>query len=131
MKYLEDFQPARSSLTALDADEIKGLLRHSWSGRTSSLWTERTPSRGQCGVTALVINDHFGGEILKTRAGPSWHFYNRIEGRTLDLTADQFADPIEYLDLPSSREEALMDTTEDQCGELARCFARAVENARR
>ncbi|HYM61134.1 MAG TPA: hypothetical protein VEZ11_09605 [Thermoanaerobaculia bacterium] len=115
----------------LDDDQLKSLLRDSWSGRTSSLWSERNPSRGQCGVTALVINDHFGGEILKTRVGQSWHFYNRIGGRTLDLTSDQFLDPIEYLDLVSSREEALADHTEDQYRELVQSFAEAIANARR
>ena len=41
-------------------------LRRSWSIETSSHWTHDNPASGQCGVTALVVHDKFGGEILKT-----------------------------------------------------------------
>jgi len=41
-------------------------LRRSWSPETSSGWTRDNPASGQCGVTALVVHDKFGGEILKT-----------------------------------------------------------------
>jgi hypothetical protein len=52
-----------------------------------------------------------GGELLKTRVADAWHFYNRIDGRRWDLTVSQFATPIGYDDLPSSRQEALADTS--------------------
>lgn len=108
---------------------IRTRLRESWSIRTSSLWSEDCPARGQCGVTALVVNDHLGGEILRTPIGRSRHFYNRVEGRTLDLTADQFETPIVYLDVLSSREEAFADTDEVQYRELALRFGEAIERA--
>lgn len=108
---------------------IRARLRESWSRRTSSLWSEDNPARGQCGVTALVVNDHLGGEILRTPIGRSWHFYNRVEGRTLDLTAEQFGTPIVYLDVVSSREEAFADTDGDQYRELALRFAEAIDRA--
>ncbi len=114
-----------------DAAGIDALLRECWSRRTSSLWSAETQSRGQCGVTALVLQDHFGGDILKTRVGPSWHFYNRIGGRRLDATADQFSAPVEYLDLISSREEAFADTNQAQYDELSRRFAAALQREAR
>jgi hypothetical protein len=114
-----------------DLDQLQSLLRDSWSSRTSAHPSERNPARGQCGVTTLVINDHFGGEILKTSVGEIWHFYNRIEGRRVDFTAEQFRRPVEYLDIVSSREEALAHVTDEQYRELARNFAEAVEKAKR
>jgi hypothetical protein len=109
-----------------DAARLVALLVKCWSRDTSSLWTPEAPSRGQCGDTALVLQDQFGGEILKSRVGPTWHFYNRIGERRLDATAGQFPHPIHYLDLPSNREEAFADTTQAQYEELSRRFAAAL-----
>ena len=112
--------------SAPDARRIVTLLVQCWSTRTSSLWSPESPARGQCGVTALVLQDHFGGEILKTPVGPSWHFYNRIGEVRLDATAGQFPAPVGYLDLLSSREEAFADTNRAQYEELSRSFAAAL-----
>ncbi len=105
---------------------VPGLLRAAWSADTSSRWSAEVPSRGQCGVTALVIHDAFGGDILKTRVGAAWHFYNRIGGIRLDFTAAQFAEPITYEDQPSSRDEAFADTTEAQYRALSAAFRQAL-----
>jgi GNAT superfamily N-acetyltransferase len=43
-----------------------------------------------------------------------WHFYNQIDGRRWDLTMSQFETPIGYDDLPSTKEEALSDTSAEQ-----------------
>jgi hypothetical protein len=117
----------RSPFAQFDEGLVQRLLRHSWSSHTSSLWSVDIPSRGQCAVTALVVNAYFGGEILKTRAGPSWHFYNRVEGRRFDFTSEQFPNLLEYLDLVSSREEALADVAEEQYREMDRRFLEAAE----
>jgi hypothetical protein len=90
------------------------ILEDCWSADTSSLWSAAIPSRGQCGVTALVLCDYLGGEILKTRVEDSWHFYNRVAGARLDGTVGQFTRPVAYLDLASSREEAFSDCTREQ-----------------
>jgi hypothetical protein len=98
----------------MDERQIRRVLRHSWSLQTSTKWTSENPAAGQCAVTALVINDRFGGSILKTRTGDLWHFYNEIDGRRVDLTAEQFPEPLRYADIPSSREEAFEDATQAQ-----------------
>ena len=108
-----------------DEDAVRAALQRSWSRASSSLFTPESPAAGQCGVTALVLNDHFGGEILKTPVGGRPHFYNRIDGRRRDLTREQFGAPPEYLDLPSSRAEALADANEAQYVQLALRFAEA------
>jgi GNAT superfamily N-acetyltransferase len=60
------------------------------------------------------VHDILGGEILKTDVDGCWHFYNQIGARHWDLTMSQFETPIEYDNLPSTREEALSDTSPEQ-----------------
>jgi hypothetical protein len=62
--------------------KIKAALMRSWSAQTSICYSkDAPPSYGQCAPTAIVIWEHFGGEILKTEGWPPQgrHFYNRID----------------------------------------------------
>ena len=106
----------------IDEQAVRRTLRLCWSRSSSSLWSEDNPARGQCGVTALVVQDHFGGELLKTPVDGKWHFYNRLEGVRCDFTAEQFRTPPAYLDIAASREEAFADTDEGQYSYLSRKF---------
>ena len=105
---------------------LEQLFQRCWSLKSSTLWSPDCPARGQCGVTALVVQDHFGGDILKTRVGEQWHFYNFIAGERWDITAGQFSTPPAYDDVCSSRTEAFADTTEAPYSYLAGEVARAV-----
>lgn len=96
------------------ANDLLARLRSAWSTETSSKWRSGNPACGQCSVTALVLHDLLGGDILKTSVDGQWHFYNRIGGQRLDLTDTQFEQSIEYQDLPSNRAEALEDTSAQQ-----------------
>ena len=56
----------------MDSKKTKQLyeaLIKSWSIETSSKWTSENPAKGQCGVTALIIQELCGGEIKKTKIG--------------------------------------------------------------
>lgn len=54
------------------------------------------PARGQCGLTALVVNDLLGGDLVMaevsyadgTRQGV--HYWNRIGLLEVDVTREQF-----------------------------------------
>lgn len=87
-------------LTLLDLDRA---LRASWAADTCSPddvarapWTPDNPAWGHCDVTALVVNDVFGGELVLgevhldgVRHGSHW--WNRLpSGVELDLTREQF-----------------------------------------
>lgn len=89
-------------------------LKAAWSAHTATTWTPDNPALGQCSVTALVVQDHLGGAILKTRVGAAWHFYNWIDGERLDLTRGQFQTPILYDDLAATRDDAMADTSPRQ-----------------
>ena len=64
---------------------------------TPSLWQSISPSQGQCAVTALVIQDRFGGNICRIPniEGQS-HYYNVVGESIVDLTAEQFSSDIKY-----------------------------------
>jgi hypothetical protein len=86
-------------------------LRASWSRETSRHWRPDDPARGQCNVSALVVHDLLGGDIVKTGTPDGWHFYNRVGGVRWDVTESQFVSPPSYEDVPSDRREALSGTT--------------------
>lgn len=94
--------------------ELYRELQNAWSAETASPpenWSPGNPAKNHCSVTALIVQDHFGGEILSTKTAGGTHFYNLIGGTRWDLTISQFAEPIPFDDNPSSREAAMSDTT--------------------
>ncbi|WP_294236579.1 hypothetical protein [uncultured Sphingomonas sp.] len=94
--------------------ELYRRLRKAWSAKTASpseSWSAENPAKNHCSVTALIVQDHFGGDILTTKTVGGTHFYNLISGTRWDLTVSQFAEPIPFDDNVSSRDAALQDTT--------------------
>lgn len=89
-------------------------LEEAWSSGPSTKWTPDNPAKGQCSVTCLVVQDLFGGEILKTEVPGGTHFYNRIGGARLDMTISQFDHSVTFDNALSSRAEALADTSLEQ-----------------
>jgi hypothetical protein len=79
--------------------EIEAAIRGAWGLDTSDdpdEWSEANPSRGQCAVTALLVRELLGGDILianVVRDGKriERHAWNRLaSGITVDLTREQF-----------------------------------------
>jgi len=95
-------------------ERMKSALMRSWSIQSSSKWSVANPAKGQCGVTALVVQDFLAGEIKKTKVENSWHFYNVIAGMRYDFTETQFDEVIDHTDFPSNRDEAFLDTNDPQ-----------------
>jgi uncharacterized protein (DUF952 family) len=88
------------ALTSLAA--IEDAIRASWSRETCDPvdeWSPENPARGQCAVTALVVQDLLGGELLladvhhRDGSRQGWHYWNRLGGGVeFDLTREQFSD---------------------------------------
>lgn len=51
-----------------------------WGSDTSASphWTPDNPPLGQCAVTALVIQDYMGGDLLRVTNGGEGHYFNRF-----------------------------------------------------
>ena len=115
---------------AMTIQSLAALLPQAWSGASSSQWRPENPAAGQCSVTALLVQELLGGEILKTRVGAAWHFYNRLDGVRHDLTDSQFAAPIRYDDVATDRTDTMTDTSPRQYAALhARALALLTERA--
>lgn len=73
-------------------------MRKSWSKETcyppdQGKWSAENPALGQCAITALVIQDFLGGEILYCKH--YHHYWNRLpNGTEVDLTKEQFAENV-------------------------------------
>jgi hypothetical protein len=79
---------------AVDLASLEGAIEQAWSAATSyySNWTAENPAYGQCAVTALVVQDYFGGELVMQVITPGEaHFWNQLkDGSKVDLTERQF-----------------------------------------
>ncbi len=65
-----------------------------WCSATSAdpeHWTEDNPALGQCAVTALIVQDRFGGILVRAENEGVSHYWNRLAGGIeVDLTRSQF-----------------------------------------
>jgi hypothetical protein len=86
----------------LTLEVLQSAIRASWSLKTcdptdASCWTPANPSLGQCAVTALVVHDLLGGQLLEAEvhredgSRQGFHYWNRLAGVDIDLTREQFA----------------------------------------
>ncbi|NYE96660.1 hypothetical protein FHU41_002910 [Psychromicrobium silvestre] len=83
--------------------EIEEAFRASWSNETTCLdakslarWTPGNPAHGQCGPTALVVQDLLGGDLLLAEVtggeeAAEVHYWNRLSEVEIDLTREQFS----------------------------------------
>lgn len=79
-------------------DKVIAAIEQSWSRYTAfdtDEWTEDNPARGQCVVSALVIQDLLGGELQKTKVNYGGtiesHYRNILpDGRMIDATRSQY-----------------------------------------
>ncbi|MGD0392741.1 MAG: hypothetical protein ABSC41_08855 [Acidimicrobiales bacterium] len=72
---------------------LRTELQRCWCAETSfwpGEWTPDRPSFGQCAVTAMIVREQFGGEILRTINEGVIHYWNRVDDIEVDLTRDQF-----------------------------------------
>lgn len=85
-----------SVLDSAHLARLRAALVASWSQQTSSdpdEWTRDNPALGQCAVTSLVVQDYFGGELVRGLVGGVSHYWTRLpSGKDIDLTKEQFGD---------------------------------------
>ena len=73
-------------------ERLLRLIPEAWGPDTcSGEWDEDCPSRGQCAVTALVVQDELGGKLIRTIVGDEFHYCNILDDNTIiDLAGGQF-----------------------------------------
>ncbi len=87
------------SAAPLTLARLEQAIRDSWSAETSDRpkeWTSANPAFQQCDVTARIVQDYFGGEILIAGVvldgvRVDRHAWNRLpSGVEVDLSREQF-----------------------------------------
>lgn len=75
------------TITAL----YKLLLEKGWSEETcfDAEWNPNNPSIGQSPATALLVQEIFGGNIIRYAWKKQVHYFNRIAGKNFDLTSQE------------------------------------------
>lgn len=75
-------------------EQIEAALRRAWARETAypgvqNEWSVKNPAWGQCAVTALLIQEMFGGELLENEEHN--HIWNTLpDGSQHDFSREQF-----------------------------------------
>lgn len=101
---------AQKSIQTLD--ELYDVVRACWCKETAyptcqEDWSqvEEDPSYGQCGVTAMLVQDYCGGSIYRmVFENGSTHYYNKINGKYVDFCGEHYDFEGYILDYDSGRE---------------------------
>lgn len=96
---------------------LNQALERAWNPATGAdpeHWSPDNSAWGQCAVTALVVQDYFGGELLRVQAsglGFNWgHYFNRLpSGLVVDFTHRQFPLGTDFAQLQVRERSALLD----------------------
>ena len=99
-------------------EQLKQLLIQTWSIETcapglKNEWNKQNPSLGQCAITALIVNDFFGGKIMRCMTSSGSHYYNLINGELFDLTVEQFLGDIPQYEEGEERTRQYLLSNED------------------
>lgn len=95
--------------------KFKKALSKAWGQDTAyhkdaPFWTPTNPALGQCAITALLINEFFGGKIYSGISSKGIvHYWNRICGIKIDLTKQQFKSKLKFSNVKHwERDELLL-----------------------
>ena len=102
----------------MEMAELKQLLIKSWNFETCSpglrdKWSKENSSLGQCATTSLIVNDFFGGKIMRCMASSGSHYYNILDDELVDLTVEQFLGEIPHYEKGEERTREYLLGNED------------------
>ncbi|MCQ2408733.1 MAG: hypothetical protein MJ065_09455 [Oscillospiraceae bacterium] len=94
---VREIRPVSEALAWIGSPQtLFAVLLQCWSAETCAPrlrdgWSKEDPTRGQCSVTAFLVQDIFGGKVFGVlREGGNYHCYNVIGDCVFDLTDEQF-----------------------------------------
>lgn len=102
----------------MELGELKELLYRAYSYDTCSpglkpSWSINNPSLGQCAITTLIVNDFFGGKIMRCMTSTGSYYYNLIEDEIVDFTKEQFLGEIPQYENGEERTREYLLSNED------------------
>jgi len=97
-------------------NDLEAALATAWARETSADpegWREENRAWGQCAVTALLVQDVYGGEIRRGEVGSISHYWNVLpSGNEVDLTKQQFGPDVEIDNVQLRTREYLLSHTD-------------------
>ncbi len=78
----------------MELNQVENAIKSSWDRKTchpdwEENWSVENSSKGQCGVSVLILQDFFGGKIAFNRKlHHVWNIF--LDGAEYDLTRNQF-----------------------------------------
>lgn len=79
--------------------------------KDAPFWTTENPARGQCAITALIVNEYYGGQIYSGVSDNGiYHYWNVIRGEKVDLTEKQFETKLTFNNITKWDRDALLAT---------------------
>jgi len=105
-------------------EQLTHALHASWGADTSfdaSEWSEDNPARGQCVASSLIVQDYYGGDLLRYEVRgeglQELHYCNLLDdGTILDTTGQQYhqivsmqISPVHLAGYATVREKRLAD----------------------
>ena len=104
-----------------DIEKFLKVVEESWSSETSAdpeNWDENNRAWGQCAVTAAMVQNEFGGEIVRVmyqtpEKNASSHYFNILSDCTrVDGTLKQFPKGTVFFPSLDENNEVLKETTQ-------------------
>lgn len=98
---------------------LEAALTQSWSQSTSSYgeqWSAENPASGQCAVTAALVQEQLGGDIVRVmftdRGKTDSHYFNVLpNGERVDFTYRQFSPEVTFEPSLTTDTQALVAAT--------------------
>jgi len=83
-------------------------------------WSPENPAYGQCAVTALVVQDYLGGDIIYDQK--NIHFWNRVEKIDIDLSRNQFSENVVLCETRIRSRQELLEGPRAEVAETLRRY---------
>lgn len=79
--------------------------------KVASMWSIDNRLYGHCAIVSLIINDYFGGKIIKCKLKEEniSHYYNEINGEIIDATINQYKYLPTKMDIHYVEREEILD----------------------
>lgn len=95
---------------------VAEAIKACWIKETSNQpekWAATNPALGQCAVTSLIINELFGGIIIRgeMKNGQS-HYWNLVGNDVIDLTKGQFNHDLSFERIMQTPSEKLLSNSD-------------------
>ena len=119
--------PDADAARAVTLAELEQAIRASWTREISEepdKWSDDNPAYGCCAVTAMVVRDYLGGDlviggVVKDGVRVDRHVWNVLpSGLAVDLSRDQFRDGEDY-EAPQPLNETTVPGTQERYELLA------------